>query len=328
MTDGNGGAGGRGNGGNSTLLVNSSISGNSSGYSAAENRISSGDSAPCADLKWAASVEFYAHDVKVRRKLVNRQTRIGTGGNTSREGKRGAITKRSDKSRARLLFALRNFTAAAQWAVLTYPAAYPVDGQTVKAHWAALRKWLTARGIGGVWAIEFQGRGAVHFNIVMNGRVSRQELAARWYAIVGNGNPRHKRGGAQVQDIYNERGLASYISKAGQSDVPEGFQNIGRFWGAFGGYKTAPVAVVTGEQAELAPVVRAVKGAERARRRQRISTTGKRPPRRFDNGLTGFTSYDTSAPIRARLPELCGGVLQSCQRRRTVPSPAPAHCSR
>jgi hypothetical protein len=66
--------------------------------------------------------------------------------------------------------------------------------------------------------------------------VSKEEIAERWYRIVGSGDERHLRAGTGISMIRSKGELygylSSYIKKLDQNIPPEGFENVGRFWGS------------------------------------------------------------------------------------------------
>lgn len=164
---------------------------------------------------------------------------------------RGEVGGFSRKSRARLckltasipweLFATRFFVT------LTYPEVFPRDGRIVKGHFAAWRRRLERRygKQAVVWKLEFQRRGAAHFHCLLSVPEGtaidefRLWLSDAWYGIVGSGDLKHLAAGTQVQVAetdcgrYFAYGVKSTGSKEYQNQVPEGFENVGRFWGAW-----------------------------------------------------------------------------------------------
>jgi hypothetical protein len=155
----------------------------------------------------------------------------------------------SRKSRRRLLklcasipwslFEVRMFTT------LTYPDEFPTDGREVKRHLRAFRNRFERRWgrQAAVWKLEFQRRGAPHFHFLLSLPAGadheqfRAWLSAAWFEIVASGDLRHLRAGtqAQVADTdcgrYFAYGVKSSGSKEYQNQVPENFENVGRFWG-------------------------------------------------------------------------------------------------
>ena len=174
--------------------------------------------------------DFYKSDVvfKIGRAGRNKYFVIG--------GKREVVKGFSHSSARRLSFLIRN--AAADWTVfatLTYPEEFPTDGLKVKANLRAFLEFLRREEIRYVWVLEFQRRGAPHFHFVLSGEIDKDILAERWYAIVGSGDPRHLRAGTRIERIRDPRKAAGYMGnyavKLESKWVPEGFSNVGRFWG-------------------------------------------------------------------------------------------------
>lgn len=164
---------------------------------------------------------------------------------------RGEVGGLSRKSRMRLM----KLCAAIPWALfetrffttLTYPDEFPTDGRAVKRHLVAFRKRFERRWgkQAAVWKLEFQRRGAPHFHLLLSVpagvdlREFRSWLSSSWYEVVSSGDLRHLLAGTQVQIAdtdcgrYFAYGVKSSGSKEYQNQVPEGFESVGRFWGAW-----------------------------------------------------------------------------------------------
>lgn len=150
--------------------------------------------------------------------------------------KRGRIKKLSFGSTKRAKFVLRNvIPQLTHMAVLTYPKEFPLDGIIVKDHLHKIKLRLDYRNIKLFWFMEFQRRGAVHFNLVMTKEIEDSELKKIWYEIVGSKDTKHLRHGAYIEAIKAPQGmlhyLTNYLTKQEQKRVPQGFQNLGRYWG-------------------------------------------------------------------------------------------------
>ncbi len=203
-----------------------------------------------------------------------------------------------------MLHTFRNAQGLSVMLTLTYPAEFPMDGRLVKRHWHNFRTWLVRKhGRCGVWFMEFQERGAPHFHVFLDAGVDKQEVSRKWYAIVGSEDPKHLVAGTRVEQLREQHAApayaAKYAAKAKQKAVPEGFQEVGRFWGTFGDLdleplheaRTAEQLVVDTATGEIEPdqavrAIRVARGLINARRRERGQ-------RRFrDNGRSGFTGYD------------------------------------
>lgn len=245
----------------------------------------------------------YRQDVQVSRMLAVK--RRG-------EGKRGVITELSDKSRRRLALVARNVEGLTHLVTLTYPddhQAVVPDGRVLKRQMAALRYRLVRRGIGGLWFVEFQDRGAPHVHILTNGGVRGRELSAWWYEIVGSGDEKHLRAGTGIERLWLKDGAARYASKYAskweQKLVPAAFQGIGRMWGLFGGVKPHRYEIEGKLGGEVAAVHRVVRRLQVALSRERLGKPpGARARRRYmrqsgragtegfkDAGVHGWTSY-------------------------------------
>lgn len=137
---------------------------------------------------------------------------------------------------------------------LTYPCGYPSNGKTVKEH---LRRFIQEmfrqarrdyanngkefiRSEQSVfWFLEFQERGAPHFHLFSTFSTEKSFVSKKWYDIVDSEDPRHLQAGTRVEFLHSgKKGLSSYASKYAakneQKVVPDGYKNVGRFWGVSG----------------------------------------------------------------------------------------------
>jgi hypothetical protein len=206
----------------------------------------------------------------------------------------------SEESKRRMRFTFRNVVGLRVLLTLTYPGEFSTDGREVKRHWDNMRRWLARRGVGGAWFMEFQARGAPHFHCFLTGEVSKEQVAAAWFRIVGSGDDRHLRAGTRVEALRELHAAgayaAKYLNKQEQKEVPEGFSDVGRFWGLFGGLSVEVVAEVNSEEridtstgevvsGGAVQAARVMRGLVNVRRR----AAGRR---RFkDSGRQGFTGY-------------------------------------
>jgi hypothetical protein len=252
----------------------------------------------------------YSVDVVVRR-------RRGPDGLVG-GARRGSVMALSRASRSRLVLTARNSEPLRWFLTLTYPAAFPGDGRTTKRHLHVFLKRLRRAGARGLWWLEFQRRGAPHFHLAVTGGrfgeagdppMTRAELAElrswvsrAWYEVVGSGDRRHLKAGTNLEEWRSGRhGLQEYVTKESakwvQKAVPEGFEDVGRFWALFGGAKVLRVEVREAPRASLAAAVRVARGSERAERRRRGF------PRRRDAGVVGFTAYGAGGAVARFLRE-------------------------
>jgi hypothetical protein len=183
-------------------------------------------------------------------------------------GLRGACREFSQRSRMNLQEAVRNTEATwSSMACLSYPVEFPADGRLVKKHLRAFLEAAKRRygsGLDYLWFLEFQTRGAPHIHVLWGKDVAvdREWFASTWFRIVGSGRPEHyrvHRHKDQWQEVYSadgcERYVAKYAHKTFQKVVPEGFENVGRFWGHPLHVKPKVYAVAHMDEAELIKLV-------------------------------------------------------------------------
>lgn len=161
-------------------------------------------------------------------------------------GLRGAVKGFSVASRHRLLQLVRSIRLDAElplFITLTYPESFP-DARSSKKHLSMFFKRLRRAfpGIGLIWKLEPQKRGAPHYHILAWG-VDLDQVQAfvpgAWFDIAGGGDPKHlkwHRGEFDnshcVQQVYNRKGVMAYAAKyLGKTFEVEGWQSVGRFWG-------------------------------------------------------------------------------------------------
>jgi len=156
-------------------------------------------------------------------------------------GKRAKISRFSSASRNRML----DFIAALPKAglclplfvTLTYPDQFPTDGQVWKRHLAAWRRRLE-RKYGKclvIWKLEPQKRGAPHFHLMLYlvADIDIVWLSTSWYEVVASGDVKHLLAGTQVQRAESSDGVLGYAAKYLGKEVPAGWDNPGRYWGAW-----------------------------------------------------------------------------------------------
>jgi len=173
-------------------------------------------------------------------------------GFTQEGGNKSVITGFSHRSGQRMRKYLRAcVTKYTHMLTLTYPFSYPSDGKTVKLHLKAFCRWLDRQHeinaqlegstdkFSAFWFLEFQERGAPHFHIFTNFMVDYKAVARKWYEVVGSDDERHLRAGTRTERLKAGRGgtisyASKYAAKACQKVAPEGYENVGRFWGVYG----------------------------------------------------------------------------------------------
>ena len=94
--------------------------------------------------------------------------------------KRRTIQKLTFRSMKRLRFFLRNTAYKMEYEVgLTYPNNYSNDGELVKKHFHLLRSRFNYHGYKYIWILEFQGRGAPHFHILIDKKLEKEKSKNR-----------------------------------------------------------------------------------------------------------------------------------------------------
>jgi len=215
-----------------SFLSSSSSSGKSK--SSGKNRMGLSYNMPYLNAEYELVAKIYKRDVKFQFRKVIDKVPLRQSKPTS---KRNAISHYSYKSVNRLKFLLGN--TADLWKgmiTLTYPAEFPKDGRVCMRHLNAFLQFLRRRNIRYVWSKEFQERGALHYHIFVDKYIRKEDIALRWYNIVGSGDEKHLLAGTRVEAIRSQglifHYISAYISKLTQKQVPDDFVNVGRFWGA------------------------------------------------------------------------------------------------
>jgi hypothetical protein len=212
------------------------------------------------------------------------------------------VTEWSRKSRSNMVKTLASLdwgplhelgavARVAAMVTLTYPAEWESvapDGKTVKRHleaWKERYRRAWGESIIGAWKLEFQGRGAPHFHILMApphgcargrgvgaGLSFHRWLSVVWADVVDHQDPaeymKHLEAGTNVNyaealKCSDPKRLAVYFGKHGvyrdkeyQHIVPKAWQapgaGPGRFWGYWGVKPLAVAAELTGDNYILA----------------------------------------------------------------------------
>lgn len=184
---------------------------------------------------------------------------------------RGKVKKLTWESMRRLAFVANNTAAdfRSMFTLTYHPEVAPKDGQISKKHLNSFLQSLRRRDVLYLWFMEFQQNDSVHYHILTTQEVDSDSLAskavidkarstresARWAAIVGGSegdfsesSPLGKmiRACVRVEPVRTTDGAARYATKyaykEAQKEVPEGFQNCGRFWGCSRGLKPVPIS--------------------------------------------------------------------------------------
>lgn len=203
------------------------------------------------------SARVYARDIVIKFSSLS-ESRIYQGKCSVR---RSHIINFSKRSAKRLKFLVRNSQDLWKNLIdLTYPANYPSNGRIIKDHLNAFLQYLRRKDIKYIWRLEFQTRGAPHYHILVSGFIPKEEIAERWYNIVGSGDEKHLRAGTSVNAIRSLRHLFGYLTnymlKLEQSVVPAMFESVGRFWGSSRGILTYELYQKIGHYYRLSFVIK------------------------------------------------------------------------
>lgn len=180
------------------------------------------------------TVTFIQHAKSVEIVILNPSIKPGK---PSLLQSRGKIKEYTFPAKARMRMALEDTIHLWKvFAVLTYPAEFPLDGIVFRKHRHALLNWLNRQGIKEYfWGLEFQDRGAPHINLLLPCFVDLGAISAAWFKIVGSGDLNHLKAGVEIEAIRKQDQtvtyLVDYTIKDKQKLVPAGFDNVGRFWG-------------------------------------------------------------------------------------------------
>lgn len=161
-------------------------------------------------------------------------------------GQRGSVQGFSEQSRRRLLQTIgcvRRDVPLPMFVTLTYPDCFPSPAQA-KKNLEAFRQRLKRAfpGVGAIWKLEPQERGAPHFHLLVWG-VECESLfeftVQAWFEIAGQGDINHllfHRGRLGnrpcVEPVRTWKGVWFYAAKyLGKTFEIENWKWPGRFWG-------------------------------------------------------------------------------------------------
>lgn len=265
-----------------------------------------GENAPLSAPVWKTSIRVLRRDVEIKRSLQNAASRMLAKVKQVRD----VITGLTPNSLRRMVKTARNIEDLPYMITLTYPDDYPTDGKLVKTHLDKFKRWIKYKGIKGFWFLEFQKRGAPHFHLYVDKAVKPGELSKYWYELVASGDIRHLSAGTQIKQMRETHALAAYAqkyaAKADQKEVPEIYQNVGRFWGRFGGVAVQERVVITGDTrggggekvgGELPDLVRAVSKMYIKSRKRLIQSGVKLKNPYFACGTRSFTAWDIADSV-------------------------------
>lgn len=170
-----------------------------------------------------------------------------------RPGTRGSVQRFSDKSKARLVRYLADCRADyIFFGTLTVGHEYSLDGEVFKRAVDRFLSWFLRRERAQssspdqasiCWFLEFQKRGAPHLHFFYTDFVPFREAAPKWVESLELSGASSTDGVAEAGTRFEllragRSGTISYARKyavkQSQKEVPEGYQNVGRYWGVRG----------------------------------------------------------------------------------------------
>jgi hypothetical protein len=159
------------------------------------------------------------------------------------ERKRGTVKRFTDQSKRRFEFIVRQpaIPLVSMWTG-TYHFNAPKNGKILKKHINALLTLVKKHypGIGYLWVIEFQeATRHPHIHLLLTTSATQEIrffLADAWNRIIkesGTHLSHHRKPAALKEWEMGDGGylLKKHFSKKKQHIVPEGFSDVGRFWG-------------------------------------------------------------------------------------------------
>lgn len=179
-------------------------------------------------------------------------------------GPRGKIEVFSQESRYRLFRLLHQLTfERVTFATLTYPADFPTEAKIYKGHLKEYRRRFERLygPVKAVWRLEFQERGAPHFHIMYLDApfIPIHDWCWLWKCVCKSYDMAHELLGVDVKLVTgnSEKNLiasylSKYVGKLDQSEVRNGSNKTGRYWGRWNIEESDPTKIeVRSWQAEL-----------------------------------------------------------------------------
>lgn len=230
------------------------------------------------------------------------------------DSKRGKIKGCSFKSKrsARLLLEDHGEEFITK-ACLTYPEAFPMNGKEVKNHLQRLikRMYRYCGDLKYFWILEFQERGAPHLHLLLDKYIPKDWLSKAWYEVVRAGDPRHLAAGTfikKIDDPDHDIGyLTTYLGKEYQKNVPDGFGDVGRFWGSNMTLKENLTLKLEGDYNALLGLYRAI---QTRYLNDRLNLWSKQSGKAYTFDMLqrpGFTAWASNDMIKEMIQKAQGG---------------------
>lgn len=163
---------------------------------------------------------------------------------------RGRVTDFTYKSMERMKYTLEDCLDSLNFVlVLTYPKTFPTDGLKVRRDREAFLRWLKRQGVTSYfWLQEFQLRGAPHLHMMLSKAVNKYLCQLAWYKIVQSGDLYHLAQGVYFDVVQDKEKLGNYFiahaTKQGQKELPENYNNSGRWWGCSTDFTCKPKRII------------------------------------------------------------------------------------
>ena len=108
-------------------------------------------------------------------------------------------------------------------------------------------KRYSKKELSGLWIMEFQDRGAIHYHIWFSHFVKHQWIQATWNRV-SQQDAKTPSTDIKKWNQYTSKGLSSYAAKyankQAQKELPDGIKHSGRWWGKFGDVSTPLAAKI------------------------------------------------------------------------------------
>jgi len=203
------------------------------------------DAGSPSETKYKQSLKMTFQGKYVQAKFINQNKQ------PPKRGKRSVITDFSQGSRGRLFDLFNKFEVkhAATFITLTYPdcSRTAVEAKhNLRAYFKRLERLLLGKRLSGIWRMEFQERGAIHFHIILFEcpYIPKETIQTLWAEVTCS-----KRPFTRIERIFSHKKIinyvAKYVGKVNPLGENSGFnlltylsayqkyhgQKIGRVWG-------------------------------------------------------------------------------------------------
>jgi hypothetical protein len=205
--------------------------------------------APYRDISGVVREELliYTVDAEIKREAEGAWSWLRRPQRThaQQDARRGVITHFSEKSRASLLHTVRNADQFTHEFTLNFGPIPPPDGKVAKNLVDKILRRLRRIGRSYIWKLAFCASGRPHYHVLVDGEMDVAVLAESWAEVVGSPTSTFA---LRCRPIRDRLAFASYLTRFNDPEnrVPDGFTNVGRFWGGGGpNWRPVPLAKAT-----------------------------------------------------------------------------------